>query len=191
MQDVLQVQRQQEELRERDRADDRHRGVRDRERPRAEDPQREERVRSPQLDGDEREDERDGTCEQPDGRRRSPTVARRPRHRIHEQHQPGRDRGRAGEVEMTVREIRTALAEQHGRDRDRGNADRDVDEEDPRPVQIRRENAAEENARGGAASGRCAVDAEGEVPLPADVDAIWVTPLLGLDYVRDGLIDKH
>ncbi|TML36735.1 MAG: hypothetical protein E6G27_18680 [Actinobacteria bacterium] len=33
--------------------------------------------------------------------------------------------------------------------------------------------------------------AMGEVPLPADVDAIWVTPLLGLDYVRDGLIDKH
>jgi pimeloyl-ACP methyl ester carboxylesterase len=28
-------------------------------------------------------------------------------------------------------------------------------------------------------------------PLPCDrVDAIWVTPLLGLDYVRDGLLSK-
>jgi pimeloyl-ACP methyl ester carboxylesterase len=31
----------------------------------------------------------------------------------------------------------------------------------------------------------------GEVPLPADVDAIWVTPLLGLDYVRDGVTGKR
>lgn len=30
-----------------------------------------------------------------------------------------------------------------------------------------------------------------EMPLPADVDAIWVTPLLGHGYVRDGVIDKR
>lgn len=30
-----------------------------------------------------------------------------------------------------------------------------------------------------------------EVPLPADVDAIWVTPLLGLDYVADGVMAKR
>ncbi|HXW80384.1 MAG TPA: hypothetical protein VEJ84_12845, partial [Acidimicrobiales bacterium] len=30
-----------------------------------------------------------------------------------------------------------------------------------------------------------------KVPLPSEVDAIWVTPLLGLDYVRGGVIDRR
>ena len=33
--------------------------------------------------------------------------------------------------------------------------------------------------------------ATGDMPLPADVGAIWVTPLLGLDYARQGVIDKR
>ena len=35
------------------------------------------------------------------------------------------------------------------------------------------------------------LSAMGEMPLPADVDAIWVTPLLGFDYVRDGVVQKR
>ncbi len=35
------------------------------------------------------------------------------------------------------------------------------------------------------------LSAMGEMPLPADVDAIWVTSLLGFDYVRDGVVDKR
>ncbi len=33
--------------------------------------------------------------------------------------------------------------------------------------------------------------AMGDMPLPADVGAIWVTPLLGLDYAREGVMDKR
>lgn len=35
------------------------------------------------------------------------------------------------------------------------------------------------------------LSAMGEMPLPADVEAIWVTPLLRLDYVRDGVMGKR
>jgi hypothetical protein len=34
------------------------------------------------------------------------------------------------------------------------------------------------------------LSAMGGMPLPGQVDAIWVTPLLGLEYVRDGVVDK-
>ena len=72
VEDVLQVQREQEELRERDRADDRHRRVRGRERAEPEDPQRQERRLASELDRDEREHERRGAGEQPERRRRAP-----------------------------------------------------------------------------------------------------------------------
>ncbi len=35
------------------------------------------------------------------------------------------------------------------------------------------------------------LSAMGDMPLPAQIDAIWVTPLLGFDYVRDGITDKR
>jgi hypothetical protein len=35
------------------------------------------------------------------------------------------------------------------------------------------------------------LSAMGEIALPAEVDAIWVTPLLGFGYVRGGVIDKR
>ena len=66
---------------------------------------------------------------------------------------------------MPVREVRTALAEQERRERHRGETDRDVHEEDPRPVQVRGQDAAEQHAGGGAAAGGRAVDAERAVPL--------------------------
>ena len=34
------------------------------------------------------------------------------------------------------------------------------------------------------------LSAMGDISLPSDVDAIWVTPLLGLDYVRNGVLAK-
>jgi hypothetical protein len=34
------------------------------------------------------------------------------------------------------------------------------------------------------------LSAMGEMPLPGEVDAIWLTPLLAYDYVRNGIIDK-
>ena len=95
VQDVLQVERQQEELRERDRADDRHRGVRAGERARAEDPQRQQRVGRAQLDQHEGPDERGRDAEEPERAGRAPAVARRAGGRVDEQHQAAGDRGRA------------------------------------------------------------------------------------------------
>ena len=54
-----------------------------------------------------------------------------------------------------------------GASSDGGDADRDVDEEDPRPAQVARQQAAEQHADGGAATRGCAVDAEREVALAA------------------------
>ena len=70
--DVLEVQREQEELGERDRADDRHRDVRDGERARPEEAQRQERPRRARLDDEERADQRHGGRER--GERRRPTL---------------------------------------------------------------------------------------------------------------------
>src|SRR5207237_6645449 len=66
-----------------------------------------------------------------------------------------------------VREIRATLTQQDGRECYRRDPDRDVDEEDPGPAQVRREQAAEQDADRRAASRGGAVDAEREVALAA------------------------
>ena len=167
VEDVLQVERQDEELRERHRTDDRHRAVRRRQRPRAEDPHRQQRGRRAQLDQDERGHESSGRRQQAQGPIRAPAVGRRARHRVDEQHQPGRDRQRAGDIEVAVGQVRAALTEQHRRQNDGRDADRNVDEEDPGPAQVRREQPAEQDAGGGAAPRGRAVDPEREIPFPA------------------------
>ena len=58
-----------------------------------------------------------------------------------------------------------ALAYQPGGDGEDGCADRQVDEEDPRPAQVRREHATEQHTDGATDAGGCAPDAEGDVPL--------------------------
>ncbi len=68
---------------------------------------------------------------------------------------------------MAVRQVSPALAEQHRRQRDRRDGHGHVDEEDPRPAQVRGEHAAEQDAHRGAAPGGRAVDAEREVALAA------------------------
>ena len=64
-------------------------------------------------------------------------------------------------------ELRAAFLQQHGSESDRGDADRDVDEEDPRPVQVRGQDAAEQDADRCAATRGGAVDPEREIPLAA------------------------
>ena len=78
-----------------------------------------------------------------------------------------RDRDRAGEVEGAVSELRAALPQQQGADRDERDANRDVDEEDPRPGERARQEAAEQHAGRGAAAGDRAPDAERDVALAA------------------------
>ena len=53
------------------------------------------------------------------------------------------------------------------RQHDGRDPDRDVDEEDPRPAQVRGQHAAEQHADGRAGAGSGAVDPEREVPLAA------------------------
>ena len=60
VEDVLDVEREDEELREGDGTDQRHRRVRGRQGAQAEDPQRQERRARARLDPDERRDERRG-----------------------------------------------------------------------------------------------------------------------------------
>jgi hypothetical protein len=68
---------------------------------------------------------------------------------------------------VPVRELRAALAQKQRRERDCGEPDGDVDEEDPRPAQIRGEQPAEQHAGGRAASGCGGVDPEREVAFAA------------------------
>ena len=110
-------------------------------------------------------DQTRGGGEQHDRLRGSPAVLGRVRHRIDEQHQAARDRGRTGQVEMAVRDVGAALADELRREHEHGDADRHVDEEDPRPTERARERAAEEHAGRCAAAGDRAPDAEREVPL--------------------------
>ena len=62
-------------------------------------------------------------------------------------------------------ELRTALVQQHRCEQHRRNPDRNVDEEDPRPAQVARQNPAQQDAGGGATAGGCPVDAEREVAI--------------------------
>ena len=66
---------------------------------------------------------------------------------------------------MAVRPLRAAVTQQERRERDRSEPDRDVDEEDPRPAEIRRDDAAKQDARGRAAARGGAVDPERTVAL--------------------------
>ena len=113
--DVLHVEREHEELRERDSSDQCHRRVRGRECAEPEDPQRQERPARARFDPDERRDERSSAGEQPDRDGRAPAVARRARQRIDEQHQPAGDGRGAGQVEVAVRQLRAAVTKQERR----------------------------------------------------------------------------
>ena len=68
---------------------------------------------------------------------------------------------------MAVRRLRAAVTQQERRQRDRGDSDRDVDEEDPRPAEIGRDHAAQQDAGSRAAPRSGAVDPERAVALVA------------------------
>jgi hypothetical protein len=88
-----------------------------------------------QLEQDEHADERRGGGQQPDRLPGPPPVLHRTRHRVDEHHQTARDRGRTGEIEAAVRDIRSALAHEPRREPEHERADRHVDEEDPRAAE--------------------------------------------------------
>ena len=92
-------------------------------------------------------------------------MLRRARHRVDEQHQAASDRRGAGEVEGSVLEIGATLAKQPRGDCQHEQADRNVDEEDPRPAQGAGQRAAKQHASRTAAAGGGAPDPEGEIAL--------------------------
>ena len=66
-----------------------------------------------------------------------------------------------------MRHVGTALLQEQRRQSDRCDADRHVDEEDPGPAQVRREQAAEQDPCGRAAPGCGTVDPEREIAFAA------------------------
>src|SRR6266545_2537877 len=110
-----------------------------------------------------------GGCspEQSDRLAGCPAVLGRSRHAVDEQHQSAGDRGGAGEVEVTVLELRPALAQEGRGQPDHERSDRDVGEEDPGPAEAARQCAAEEDAGRAAAAGCGAPDPERGVALAA------------------------
>ena len=118
-----------------------------------------------QLDHEERAEQRRGGREQGERGRVAPARIGRAGHGVHEQHQARGHGDRTRDVEVTVGDVGPALAQEERRRRDHDDADRDVQEEDPRPREVGREHAAEQHAgRAAAARGR-APDAEGAVAL--------------------------
>ena len=94
-----------------------------------------------------------------DDRRARPAVLVAAQQREHEQEQAGGQRDLAGHVELAgVRVAR--LLDRLARDRDADQAERQVDEEDPAPVEAAGERAADERADGEGGADRSAVGGE-------------------------------
>ena len=97
----------------------------------------------------------------------------------HEREQPAGQRHEPGQVEASVLLVRATRAARGCRPRDAGDPDRDVDEEDPAPADVRRQRAADERPdRHRHPDGR-APDPEGRAALAA-------VELLRDDRERDG-----
>src|SRR6266508_4082277 len=75
------------------------------------------------------------------------------------------ERAGAGDVEVAVGELGAALTEQPRSEPDDERADRDVDEEDPRPAEAAGQCPSEEDAGGSAAARDGAPDTECKVAL--------------------------
>src|SRR3954452_13065061 len=88
--------------------------------------------------------------------------------RVHEEHQPGGGGHCSCNVEVPMPDHRGAAFRQERRgERDRGDGNWNVDEEDPRPREIGREYAAQEDTDRGAAARHGSVEPEREVAVAA------------------------
>ena len=124
-----------------------------------EETERHERGGDARLEGEEDPEEDDRPAEQAERLRGRPAVAVPVHDRVDGQHERGRDRDRAPDVEPRLARRAAGGGEEddaEGEDRD---SDRDVDEEDPVPGQEIREDPAEEHADGASAGRDEAEDA--------------------------------
>ena len=143
----LHVERDEEPHREGGGAEEEDHDVRARQRARAEDAQRHERTAGqPALDQDE-----DGEQNEPDRHRyerlqRAPAVHVRAHDRVRQEHEPGRERGRAREVVVTRARALARVVDEAERPDPGGYADRHVDQEDRAPAEDLGQDAAQQHA---------------------------------------------
>ena len=137
------------------------------ERAQPEDPHRQERRLRAELDDDERNDEHRGSNEQADRLCVRPAVLGRAGHGVHQHHQSAGDRSGSSRVEVAMVEVGAALTQEYRAQCKHEQADRDVDEEDPRPAEGARQRAPEKHTGRTAAAGHGTPDAERLIALPA------------------------
>ena len=129
-------------------------------------PERDHRRLVPRLDHDERCEQGARGDQQPDRAAARPADVRRLRDRVHEECEVPGCGDRAARVEA-AQAGDAALADERPRQREHERADRHVDEEDPLPAGVLREDAAHQHAGRGAAAGHGAPDPERLVALRA------------------------
>ena len=98
-------------------------------------------------------EQRHGAGQQAERLGRAPAVLVAVHDRVHGQHQRRRHGHRAGHVEPAAARLAAAAGQEPQREQHHGNADRQVDEEDPVPVEDVGEHAAEQDADRAAARG--------------------------------------
>ncbi len=153
---LLQVQRDVQEDREERGRDRGRRDLRAGEVRVAEQPEGQHRLLHAMLDHDERGEQDHGGGERGHDRRAPPPLLVAAQQREHEQEQAGAQGDLTRDVDAAGARI-TRLAHVHAGDPDAGDAERDVHEEDPLPVQAAGERATDERADGERCADRRAV----------------------------------
>ena len=133
----------------------------------SEDRERHQRLPLPGLDQQEGDQQHDRTGDQQQRLRRSPADVDGVHDRVDEQRQAGGDGDRAGQVKRVGVVVGAALDQRPGGQCCRGEPDRDVDEQDPAPVQAAGQDAAEQHPGRAPGAGDGAPDAERAVALGA------------------------
>ena len=121
--------------------------------------ERHQRRADARLDQQEEREQCNCSGQQAERLRRPPAVLVAVDDRVHGQHQRGRHGHRTGDVELPGARLALAARQQPERQEHDGDADRQVDEEDPVPVERVGQYAAEQHADGAAARGDEAEDA--------------------------------
>ena len=123
----------------------------------------------PQLDGDEQHQQDRCAREEADDQPARPALVVSAQQREDEQEERAREGDEAAEVEVLGVRI-DDVRHSHGADREHGGADRQVDEEDPAPVEPVGERAAEHGADGDGTADRGAPERDrGAARVPGEV----------------------
>jgi hypothetical protein len=136
-------------------------------RPQAEDGERHQRLPLPGLDQQEGDQQHERTGDQQQRLRRSPADIDGVDDRVDEQRQARGDGDRARQIKRVGVVVGAALDQRPGRQRCRCEADRDVDKQNPAPVQAAGQDAAEQHAGRAPGAGDGSQDAERSVALGA------------------------